>query len=104
MDAATSGLVPVSGELMTGPLALSADPTQPLQAATKSYVDASLAKNGVLNVKNPPFSAKLDGASDDTAAFKAAYQAAPTNSVIYVPAGVANIQNPNPGESPLRSA
>ncbi|MBN9563844.1 MAG: hypothetical protein J0H14_24440 [Alphaproteobacteria bacterium] len=39
-----------SGAAMTGPLSLAADPAQPLQAATKQYVDAaaagSLAKTG----------------------------------------------------------
>ncbi len=80
---------------MTGALTLVADPVQPLHAATKGYVDGSVAANGVLNVRSAPFGAKLDGRTDDTAAFKAAYQAAAANSVIYVPAGVANLQNPN---------
>ena len=80
---------------MTGALNLVADPVQPLNAATKGYVDGSVAANGVLNVRSAPFGAKLDGRTDDTAAFKAAYQAAAANSVIYVPAGVANLQNPN---------
>src|SRR6185437_2393401 len=34
-----------SGAVMTGPLALAADPAQPLQAATKQYVDAVSAGN-----------------------------------------------------------
>ena len=37
----TSGLLLLSGGMMTGALILSGNPTVPLQAATKAYVDAS---------------------------------------------------------------
>ncbi|MDR3725016.1 MAG: hypothetical protein P4K83_11075 [Terracidiphilus sp.] len=41
----TSGeWLPLSGGTMTGPLTLSADPVQPLQASDKHYVDQSLTK------------------------------------------------------------
>lgn len=38
-----------SGAAMTGPLYLSGPPTQPLMAATKSYVDAVLGAGGTMN-------------------------------------------------------
>jgi hypothetical protein len=45
-DAAWAPVVPLSGTTMTGALTLWADPTQPLQAATKRTVDAKVAKTG----------------------------------------------------------
>jgi hypothetical protein len=39
----SEGLLTISGATMTGPLYLNADPTQPLQAADKHYVDAEFA-------------------------------------------------------------
>ncbi|MBV8574244.1 MAG: hypothetical protein JOZ58_04285 [Acetobacteraceae bacterium] len=90
-----------AGDTMAGPLTLALDPSQPLQAATKNYVDKAVSANGVLNVKSAPYGAKLDGTTDDTAAFQAAYQAAPANSAIYVPAGVAKIQSPSSWGIPI---
>lgn len=84
-----------TGDTMTGALTLAADPVQPLHAATKQYVDTADKLAGVLNVRSAAFGAKLDGTTDDTAAFKAAYQACAANGVIYVPAGIANIQSAN---------
>jgi hypothetical protein len=43
----------------------------------------------------PPYGAKLNGVTDDTAAFKAAYVAAPTGSAIYVPNGTTVLQAPS---------
>ncbi|MDR3532809.1 MAG: glycosyl hydrolase family 28-related protein [Rhodopila sp.] len=83
-----------SGGTLTGPLTLAGLPTTPLQAATKSYVDANPNSAGVINVAMPPYGAKLDGVTDDTAAFKAAYQAAGTGAVIYVPHGTTVLQQP----------
>ena len=40
------GKVSKIGDTMTGPLVLSADPTNPLQAATKQYVDGKFAGAG----------------------------------------------------------
>jgi hypothetical protein len=88
--------LPITGGTLTGTLTLAADPTSSLQAATKHYVDANAGANtGVINVRSSPYNAQLNGVTDDTAAFKAAYQAAPTGSVIYVPNGVTVMQNPN---------
>lgn len=42
IGAADIGALPVSGGTLSGPLTLSADPTDPFQAATKAYVDAAV--------------------------------------------------------------
>ena len=83
-----------AGGTLTGALTLAALPTTALHAATKSYVDANPNVQGVINVKLPPYNAKLDGVTDDTAAFKAAYQAAAVGSTIYVPSGTTVLQQP----------
>jgi hypothetical protein len=49
----------------------------------------------VINVRSAPYNALLNGFTDDTAAFRAAYQAAPAGSVIYVPNGVTVLQPPS---------
>lgn len=96
VDGQVATALPLAGGTLTGPLALAGAPTTTLGAATKQYVDASPGNaTGVINIKAPPYNAKLNGTTDDTAAFVAAYQAAPAGSVIYVPNGVTNIQNPN---------
>ena len=41
--AALQGKLPLSGGTVTGPITLPSNPTQPLQAATKNYVDTSIA-------------------------------------------------------------
>ncbi len=94
VDAQVATAVPLSGGTMTGTLTLVADPTAALGAATKHYVDTTAVGTGVINIKAAPYNAKLDGVTDDTAAFKAAYLAAPAGSTIYVPFGVTVIQNP----------
>jgi hypothetical protein len=86
--------LPVAGGSLTGILSLAAAPTSPLNAATKQYVDANPAATGVINVTYPPYSAKLDGITDDTAAFKAAYLAAPSGAAVYVPFGTTVLQQP----------
>jgi hypothetical protein len=42
LTGAPSGSLPKSGGEMTGPLILHSDPTQPLEAATKQYVDTNI--------------------------------------------------------------
>ena len=101
VDTQFSGALAVSGGTLTGPLTLAANPTADFHAATKQYVDMNPDATGVINVRLPPYGAKLDGTTDDTAAFKAAYQAAPAGAVIYVPNGVCNLQNPNNWGIPL---
>jgi hypothetical protein len=57
-----SGLLPKSGGTMTGPLILAADPTGPLQAATKEYVDAGNATVlAAANTKLPLTGGSLSG-------------------------------------------
>jgi hypothetical protein len=90
VDGQVASALPLAGGTLTGPLTLQADPATALQPATKQYVDA-----GTFSVKSAPFGAKLDGKTDDTAAFAAAYQAAPAGSVISVPNGVTVLQNPS---------
>lgn len=94
VDGQVATALSLGGGTLTGALVLSGAPTVPLQAATKSYVDANPNAQGVINVVLPPYGAKLDGVTDDTAAFKAAYQAAPAGSTIYVPHGTTVLQPP----------
>lgn len=84
----------LSGGSLTGALSLAGPPTGPYQAATKSYVDANPNSQGIINLMLPPYGAKIDGVTDDTAAFKAAYQAAATGATIYVPSGTTVVQQP----------
>jgi hypothetical protein len=91
----------LQGGSLKGALLLSGAPSLPLNAATKQYVDANPAATGVINVAMPPYSATLNGVTDDTAAFKAAYQAAPAGGAIYVPFGVTRVQLPGSWGVPL---
>ena len=96
VDSQVAGALPLAGGTLTGALTLPGDPTTALQAATKRYVDsAGGAATGVINVRSAPYNAQLNGVADDTAAFKAAYQAAVPGSAIYVPNGVTVLQNPS---------
>ncbi len=95
VDGQVATTLPLSGGTLAGALTLAASPTAPMGAATKQYVDTATNAAGAINVKAAPYNALLNGVADDTAAFKAAYLAAPAGSVIYVPFGVAVLQNPN---------
>ncbi len=94
VDGQVATTLPVAGGSLTGILSLAAAPTLPLHAATKKYVDANPAATGVINVAMPPYSASLNGVTDDTAAFKAAYLAAASGAAIYVPYGTTVLQQP----------
>jgi hypothetical protein len=94
VDGQTATALPLTGGTLSGTLSLSAAPTMPSQAATKSYVDANPNSEGVINVMMPPYGAKINGVTDDTAAFKAAYQAVATGGAIYVPNGTTIVQWP----------
>ncbi len=87
VDNAVGLALPLHGGSLSGVLALSNAPTLPMHAATKQYVDANPAPTGVVNVTMAPYGAALNGVTDDTPAFKAAYQAAPAGGAIYVPNG-----------------
>jgi hypothetical protein len=116
---ATQSVLTGSGGTLAGPLYLSGDPTQPLQAADKRYVDTTFSQaatqsgaasltatspqifsgaistpsitasvNAQINVQAPPYSAKGDCTTDDSAAIQAAVNAAGSYSppaVVYFP-------------------
>ena len=77
-DSRITGALQKSGGTMTGALTLAADPANPLESATKQYVDAHAATTNPwqFNVKSAPYNATGDGATDDTAAIQAAIDAA----------------------------
>jgi len=95
VDTALSTTVTKAGGTVEGFLTLSKLPTADLHAASKQYVDANPGRERVINVTLPPYSAKLDGVTDDTAAFKSAYQACPEGGVIYVPRGTVLMNSPH---------
>ena len=101
VDGQVATLLPLTGGTLSGALTLAGSPTAPNHAATKQYVDANPGRDGVINVKLPPYNAQLNGIADDTAAFKAAYQAAAPGGTIYVPNGVAVLQSPGSWGMPL---
>ena len=77
VDSQVTTALPLAGGTLAGALTLAGDPTSSLHAATKRYVDAAAGSStGVINVRAAPYNAQLNGVADDTAAFKAAYQAA----------------------------
>lgn len=77
-DSRITGALQKSGGTMTGALTLAADPANPLESATKQYVDAhaATANPWQFNVKSAPYNAAGDGTTNDTAAIQAAIDAA----------------------------
>ena len=77
-DSRITGALQKSGGTMTGTLTLAADPANPLESATKQYVDAHAATTNPwqFNVKSAPYNAAGDGTTNDTAAIQAAIDAA----------------------------
>lgn len=94
VDAMVAGALPLAGGTMTGNLTLASLPVSAMQASPMAYVDRNPDAAKVINVTLPPFGALLNGTADDTAAFKAAYVAAPAGGVIYVPNGTTVLQQP----------
>ena len=107
IQSAVQSSISTTGGTLSGPLYLSADPTQPLQAADKHYVDTSVTSLGAatlstttpqtfasplaapslnasvntkLNVQAAPYNAKGDCATDDSAAIQAALNVAKTST------------------------
>lgn len=101
VDTQVATALPRMGGTLAGALTLAALPTAAMHAATKGYVDQNPGSDRVINVALPPFSAAINGVTDDTAAFKAAYQAAPSGGVIYVPSGITVLQAPGSWGIPL---
>lgn len=94
VDNQVASALPRAGGTVSGGLFLASSPTLANQAATKAYVDLNPNSSRVINVALAPYGAKIDGVTDDTAAFKAAYVAAPAGSAIYVPNGIVVLQSP----------
>jgi hypothetical protein len=94
VDTQVTSMLPLTGGTLSGALILMGAPVSPNQAATRSYVDLNPSSARVINVTLPPYNAKIDGVTDDTAAFKAAYVSALAGSVIYVPNGTVVLQSP----------
>ena len=102
----TESLLTASGGTLSGPLYLNADPTQPLQAATKHYVDTQVATAVPLaggNMTGQLTTPAVNGVESPTAAsaqttLQAAVNAAGTNGAMVVPpnyAGTDTFTNPN---------
>jgi hypothetical protein len=94
VDGQLATALSITGGTLTGALILTGAPTIPMQAATKSYVDANPSSALVINIMLPPYNARIDGVTDDTAAFKLAYQNAVAGASIYVPSGTTVLQQP----------
>ncbi len=85
--------LPLAGGTLTGPLVLNADPTQPLQAADKHYVDLGLAKMVPLaggNMTGALTTPTLNGVQQPTASsaqttLQAAMTAAGTTGAMQIP-------------------
>lgn len=92
VDSQVGACLPLIGGSLSGNLTLNTAPNQPLHVVTKQYVDANPGPSGVINIRLPPCNAQLDGTTDDTPAFIAAYQLAPAGGTIYVPNGIALVQ------------
>ena len=95
VDTQIATTLPLLGGTLTGNLTLAASPTANNHAANKQYVDASFGLPGIINVKSGPYNATLNGTTDDTAAFAAAYQACAANGIIQVPGGTTSLKAPS---------
>jgi hypothetical protein len=102
----TSTELAASGGTMTGPLYLSGDPTQPLQAADKHYVDESFALAVPLaggNMTGPLTTPSVNGVQSPQSVssqttLQEAMSAAGTNGAVEIPpayAGADGFTNPN---------
>ena len=105
-ELAASGGLSANGGTLTGPLTLSGDPTEPLQAADKHYVDTQVATAVPLaggNMTGALTAPALNGVESPTAAsaqttLEAAVTAAGTNGAMTIPptyAGTDRFSNTN---------
>jgi hypothetical protein len=95
VDTTVNNTITKSGGTVEGYLTLSQPPISDQHAVSKQYVDANPGRDRVINVTLPPYNAKLDGVTDDTTAFKLAYQACPEGGAIYVPRGIVVLNSPD---------
>ena len=102
----SESLLTASGGTLSGPLYLNGDPTQPMQAATKHYVDTQVATAVPLaggNMTGALTTPAVNGVETPTAAsgqttLQAAMNAAGTNGAMEIPptyAGTDRFTNPN---------
>jgi len=102
----SESLLTASGGTLSGPLYLNADPTQPMQASTKHYVDTQVATAVPLaggNMTGPLTTPEVNGVEAPTAAsgqttLQAAMNAAGTNGAMEIPpnyAGTSAFTNAN---------
>ncbi len=102
----SESLLTASGGTLSGPLYLNADPTQPMQAATKHYVDTQVATAVPLaggNMTGALTTPAVNGVEAPTTAsgqttLQAAMNAAGTNGAMEIPptyAGTDRFTNPN---------
>ncbi|MDR3489525.1 MAG: hypothetical protein P4M05_32125 [Bradyrhizobium sp.] len=101
VDSGLATALPIAGGTLTGGLMLATNPTANFQASTKQYVDTAVGAPGVIELKSTPYNAQINGGTDDTAAFVAAYQAAATGGRIHVPSGTTVLKNPSAWAVPL---
>jgi hypothetical protein len=71
VDATWDRVVNLGGDTMTGDLTLPGDPTQPLHAATKQYVDNTVAAIPPPNAADVPVAPPVLGANDMQGALEA---------------------------------
>jgi hypothetical protein len=102
----TGSLLTASGGTLSGPLYLSGDPTQPLQAADKHYVDTTFSQAVPLsggNMTGPLWAPAVNGVQSPVAGssqttLQAAMTSAATNGAMEIPptyAGSDGFANPN---------
>jgi len=102
----TVNSITATGGTMTGPLILSGDPTQPLQAADKHYVDATFAEAVPLaggNMTGPLVTPSVNGVQapatgSGQTTLQAAMSSAGTNGALEIPpnyTGTDGFTNPN---------
>lgn len=72
IEAALPSYLPLAGGLMSGPLLLESDPLDPMEPATKQYVDQSIGEGDFLPISGGSLTGPLVLQADPTAALHAA--------------------------------
>lgn len=99
-DSRLTGALQRSGDTMTGPLALSGNPTNNLHAATKGYVDAKTsACSGVARNGNHTLTLSDAGTSQEMTSSSSSTLTVPPNSSVAFPVGtVVNVEQHGAGQ------